>query len=381
MDLFQTFPEEIIHQVFQHFNGKDLLRISTVSFSWNDFIGKSKRFAGKLELRIGSDRYNKFTEHDKKLLVLSREYQHVRISEATGMVEYVLDIFSSLNCWKSVTIVETEFESICDFIKFLRAINQTVEILKLYRVTIKNPDELEEAFIFSNLKSLTISSCDELIFTKVFLQCPKLESLEIYNPGKNISNPSSIIDLLKCHKNITKFQTDGKWFNFIFKYENMQNFSFNLKELSVYGSGLLIETIDDNFINFLYSQSTTLESLYLGDCLGCDLAVLQAALDLKALKNLNIFFLPVGLRFAFIDNPKSESIENLDILTVDIDNKDKMKFILKSVPNVKNLRLRTMDEETARFMAENMKSLRKILSVYIKDEKVVRKILPNVKII
>jgi hypothetical protein len=383
MDPLQTFPEEILPLIFNHFRGKDLLKISTVNFYWNEYIGKTKKCMEKIELRIGSDRYNKFTEDDRKSLIVNRDYQNIRVSEATEMFDYVLGIIASLKNWKSVTIFETDLPSMLDFKKMLEIFKKTVENLKLYKVLVMEDGEFGETFDFRELKSLTISGCDDFMFTKVFLDCPSLRTLQLYNP-RDTPNPSSIINIIKRHSNIKKFQIDGNWFNYIFSQSNREiipNLPLQLQELSVYGSGLLVKRIDEVFINFLISQSTTLESLYLGDCLGCELTVIQAALQLRALKNLNMFFLPIGLRFDTIDNPKSDSIENLDILTIDIDNKDKMKFILKSVPNVKNLRLRTMDEETAKFMAKNLKSLQKILSVYMKDEKVVREILPNVRII
>lgn len=382
MDPLQIFPEEVVSLIFQQFRGSELLRISTVNFYWNEFIGKTKECMRKIELRIGSDRYSKFTENDRKTLVVNRDYQHIRVSEATEMFDYVFGILSS-RCWKTVTIFETDLPSTSDFKKTLELFNLTVENLKLYKVKIINCEDFGETFAFRKLKSLTVSGCDEFMLTKVFLDCPSLRTLQIYSP-RDASCPSSIVNFLHRHSSIKTLRLDGKWFNFIFSQSNSEiipTLPLQLHELSIYGSGLLIRKIDQVFINFLLSQSATLESLYLGDCLGCDLPVIQTALKLKALKNLNMFFLPIGLRFDTIDNPKSESIESLDILTIDIDNKDKMKFILKSVPNVKNLRLRTMDEENAKFMAENLKSLQRVLSVYLKDEQVVREILPNVKIV
>lgn len=380
----EHFPNEVVEMIFNHFRGKELLKNSTVNWFWNDHIGASKKCTKKMELRIGSDRYSNFDDKERNALVISRMHQNIRVSQATDMYDYVFDIMSSLSEWNSVTIVDTEFASTSSFIKILETFEGTVETLKLYRVLIKEHEEIERILEFKELKSLTISGCSEFIFTDIFLQCPALKSLEIFNPENTIKNPSKIHEMLKCHEGITNFNIDGKWFNFIFgldNYEDFPEFPFQLKELSIYGSGLLIKMFDDIFINFLESQPA-IKTLYLGDCLGCEVQVIIAALKLKTLKTLSLLFLPNSSRFRhIIDIPRSESIESLDMLTVDIDDKDEMRFILKSVPNVKNLRLRTMDEETARFMAENLKSLQKILSVHIKDEKIVREVLPNVKII
>jgi hypothetical protein len=383
LDPTQNFPAEVIEMIFNHFRGKELLKRSTVSWFWNNYIGKSKKCMAKLELRIGSDTYNKFNEAAKKSLVISRSHQNIRISEATKLYNYILDILSSKKDWKSLTIIDTEFVSTSSFMKFLKTIEETVETLKLYRVTIKQHEETNIYFEFKKLKSLTISGCTDVIFVDVFYKCPALNILEIYNPPTTIKTPLNIVNMLKCHEGVKTFKTDGKWFNFIFALnvnDQVSELPFKLIELSISGCGILIKTIDDIFLNFLKAQQF-LETLYLGDCLGCDIKVLKAALELRALKTLNLFFLPIDIPFDIINLPKNESIEHLDILTINIDNKDKMKFILKSVPNVKNLRLRTMDEETARFMAANLKSLQKILSVYIKGEKLVREILANVNII
>lgn len=383
LDPIQNFPTEIVEMIFNHFRGKELLQNSTVNWFWNDHIGTSKRCMKKLKLWIGSDRYKNFTKHDKESLVISRAHQNIRISEASDMIDYIYDILSSQSDWKSVTIVDTEFESTASFMDLLKIFVGTVETLGLYRVTVKVQEETKASFEFKELKNLTICKCDEFIFMDIFLQCPALTTLQIYSPKKTFNNPCKIIKLLKRHEGIKKFQTDGTWFNFIFSANNeneVPEISFKLEKLSIFGSGLLINRIDEVFLKFLRSQ-LSLTSLHLGDCLGCNVNVLETTLELKSLANLSLFFLPIGLEYELVDLPKSASIESLDMLTIDIDNKEKMKFILKSVPRVKNLRLKLMDEETARFMAAKLKCLEKILTVYLKDAEVVRELLPSVRII
>lgn len=360
MDVTTNFPEEVIEMIFNQIKAKDLKKAMLVSPAWNEHIGNSARCMKKLNLVMTGDSTT-FKDDAKQLLESQRKYPNISINDGDKHVNVIYDIiqqkhdFSQL---KSVEIYNTKFATTLEFVELVKVFESSVEKLMLQGVSVEKTIKTPLNFQFSKLKNLTIMYCEETVFIDMFLPCANLESLTLGNSKVKPTDSAEIIETFRRNNKLKQLNLNAEIFSIIFSTDASE-MSFNLVDFSItnFGININIEKTGENFKNFLQAQSRTIKKLHLGDFFGFE--ILKFAYQMKALKELKMFHLPVT-SWEVIDLHSSATIEILDIITTDIRNKERIKCLLKSVPNVKRLRLRSIDIEMAMFIKKNLKKLQRI---------------------
>lgn len=374
MDPTQIFPTEVAELIFKNLSGKELLKCSLVSPDWYNFIGSSFVCMKNWKLGMRTD-WMSFDEDDKQMLVTGRRYHSVLISDGAKVFDFVYDVMKSRNQWKSVEVFCMSFRTTLDFVNFVETFETTVEVLVLERVMIQKPDAFENKFDFKHLKLLKTSYCDETVM-KMFKQCKSIEVLKLFKSVESMDDHECIVKMIQSHKKLRKLQIGAELCNAIFS-ANANDLQLQLDELSIINHGHSVDNtlMEKSFLSFLTTQMESLKVLNLSDWFGVD--VMQMVFELKVLKELQIYHLPM-LDWNTLSLNPSASIESLDIVTTDIRHQQRIKTILKSVPNLKHIRMREIDEEIAKFMSENLKHLQTIYLVH-DDSDLVEKFLPNVR--
>lgn len=370
MDPTNYLPAEVNEKIFGHLSGRELLSAALVSSVWNLQIGSSIHCMKKLKLGMRSD-WMEFSEDEKNILLCGRRYQNVLISEATGLVSFVYEVMQMSRQWKSVEIFCLEFPTTSDCVKFFKLFEASVENLVLQQVTIKEPEDVVVDFNFAKLKTLRMKQSDK-IFMSMFNRCSSLETLNLaYVP----SDRSEVMEMLSCHQNLKNLIVSSELYNIIFSAD-VKQLPTHLEELTVNSNGLFVDVSAtwNHFFSYLETQTSSLKKLNFDNWLGVE--VMKLAFRMEALKEFRMFHLP-ALDWSAMSLPASKSIETLDIVTVDIHNKLRIEAILKAVPTVKHLRLRSMNLETAEFIAVNLKLLQSIELVHSSSDDF-KLLMPNV---
>src|SRR5690349_4527892 len=134
---------DIPEMIFQHFNGKDLIKISEVNPNYYNFIASSKVLMNKIKIVFKDDR--ELFEEDYDLLKnSSRFYQNIEVRRDSkkrrlGEVENTKFItklefkffFEKNFSWKEIGFIETSFENELDLWELLSTVQPTVEKLTL----------------------------------------------------------------------------------------------------------------------------------------------------------------------------------------------------------------------------------------------------------
>lgn len=375
MDPAETFPVEIMEMIFGNLSGRTLKRCLLVNSNWNNQIAESKICMKKMLLTIEDDWKHK-TSNEKDELVMNRNHQNVKISGVTELSDCLPRLLGFGHEWKSVYMVDTKFATTSQFKEAIAKFSKTIENLEMFRITVKHHDKNEAFLKFPNLKCLKISMCeDEAI--DIFDHCPKLETLMMLNPKETSKTPLIVYEMLNKLKSLKKLHFDRKWLDIIFINDNSDKFSFQLENFSVVNYQVLnLELDNSNFVAFLKSQSSYIKTLHLGDVLGTKEEFLRIAYGMPLLKKLSAYHFPAETD---LNVPINKSIENLDLVYVNIKNQNQLLALLKASPNIKILITRRLDDKCGTVITNQLHKLHFITVLSIVDEKTL-KTLPSFKI-
>lgn len=258
-------------------------------------------------------------------------------------------------------------------LRLFRTFEATVEHLELQFLKVGLTASFSQKlgnFYFKRLKSLVLFHCEPKICEGIINQCTLLEFLNCRTfITRNVEVFRQLAPLKSLH-------VEPNFFTMI-KSNDITEFMFKLEQLSIsYFTSYPTFTDNNVMIEFLKAQSKSLITLNLGDWFG--MKVLNLAFKMRALKNLKI---ENTWEITWVDliecaNP---SIEFLDIAP--LNSKNITERILRNVPNLKKLRILSVDMKLANLMAVHLKKLQKVQSVLSFSQHVndIRKILPNVE--
>lgn len=372
MDPVKVFSLEVVEMIFVFLSGKELLEISLVSQDWNDAIRSSSECMGKLFLSFRGDSMS-FTDLDKEILMNSK-YSDIMITDGHEIFPFLYDVMNANINWKSVKIYCTEFETTSDFINLVKSFESTAEHVVLHQVKILNPDDAEIVFNMKKLKSLTLTYTDTKISLSVLHNCLNLESLTLGN-SEDTGTESIVAKVRQCKK-LKNLYTGSQWFNSLFEIKTVLD--FQLEDLSVinrmenlsYGNA-----IENQFVKFLETQMNSMKKLHLGGIFSIN--VVMTAMRMTNLEELIACQLSIYNWF-YNEFPANSSIQILDIAATEVCCNRIILSFIKSVPNLKYIRLRSIDYEVAKILAENMKHLVKVCLVHSPDDDV-KDMLPKVE--
>lgn len=348
---------------------------------WNEIIGDSVKCMSNLKLVITEDEKT-FENVSEILLKSERKYSKIEINYGKKEIETIQTIVEMRNdyaCLKVVELYNAEFKNSSQLVSFISIFESSVENLIFQGVTVGETENVSLNFNFGNLKTLKINYCHQEIFIDMFLNSSNLESITVGNSKVKTAKPFKLIQMLRNSQNLKQLNLNAELFSTIFA-NDISDLPNCLQDFSITNFGIRIDInkTGKNFKKFLQAQSKSLKKLYLGDFFGVE--ILKYVFTMKSLKELKMIHLPV-LIFETMQLRTNTTLETLDVYTTDIKNKIRIKCLLRAVPKVKRLRLRSIDTELAQFIKQNLKQLRVIQMLNPLEENLgkSKKILSHVK--
>lgn len=212
LNFLELRPSTIIDLIFQHLTGNEVLSVTLVHPSWNEYLSHYSLICWK-DILVHPEPNNELNH----LINSSRRYQHLKAVNISSIVSEVGKIIQKPGRkWKSVEIYRTILSTRSQLQDILVASAKTLEKLSLNFLTCKTkPDEGKStpSFNFPRLKHLQISShyINHYIeqipwFNHMFSSAPQLETLKLVNSCD--SHMKELI--LNCPK-LRKFSIAGRF--------------------------------------------------------------------------------------------------------------------------------------------------------------------------
>lgn len=313
-------------------------------------------------------------KHFKEMSANSdREYTNILVSYSDSLMAEIFEIFSHPHrIWKSVQFFSTDFESSDELKELFSCFESTARNLTLHHVSIKSNATLSFKN-FKNLQKLKIYFTDSIIYKGILQSASNLKFLEL---GTVQCILQSSIAAVKNLEHLKTLHMSKDWAIKFFETE-VSDIKFKLKEFDMMlpHENSKDEINSENFMEFIETQ-TELESLELIEWLS--FKVLNKIFQSK-ITQLSLRDVPEGgWDTNFV--PINKSIETLDLKFVYIDpHYNNIREFLSRLPNVKNLKLRSINEEIAAFIGANMPNIQKISTIHGDDiDEDIRQILPKV---
>lgn len=416
MDPVSFFSVEVCEQIFCQLCVADLKTCLIVSTSWNHLIESSVQCLKNVNLRIGhvfvTSRRDSYTIDDIKTVTRGRKYQKIGIScileSETEFLDLFLNVMKSNRRWKSVFFLHARFPSTSSFLKIVETFEETVEQIAFYSLEIMNRAKVTTNFKFQQLKSLVwydfntaIEDDNKMIF-ELFQNCSTLRSLRLgitHNPHPSVEFCSDFMRLFDQQNGLKELDCDRRSINLLFSVRGKSSFSCQLEDLTITDFPRSTQNDNEPFVNFLKTQKS-IENFKIFDKIENINKILKVVLEMNPVKELTVLYFTEG---AFVPEtlPIRHSVEKLSIYT-DIYiynshcfsvctlgfayvcreakrelNREKIKYFLKLAPKATQIKIRFVDEEMAKFIAENFKDLQRCKPGIIMNEEAVKRILPQ----
>jgi hypothetical protein len=338
LDIFYDIHELII----QHFNYDEIFKFSKVSTHWHNLILEKNKFAME-KIRLHVEDCN----HDEVLKVLENKESKIN-----------LKLFELLKTQRKYQNIKINIDHGWDYI------DQLVRNLSNFLVDIEvSSDIYIEDLKIPQLKFLKLN---DALLDGLTTCSNKLKKFSVTQTGKEFwlkkESPQAVKRALMRNEELEILELDETLTEEIFS-ENFNEFSFNLKELSVKCENSL--EIFGNLRSFLSRQESSLNFLNIKNC---DVFTAQWIFEnLTALKSFQ-------LKIHFEENPRDFNLSvNPKIIALDLDItafwqwtmniKFALRKFISSAPNLEILILRMpspLDLDDFRFILTNAKKLRKL---------------------
>jgi hypothetical protein len=209
---------------------------------------------------------------------------------------------------------------------------------------------------FKNLQAFKIYFTDSIIYKGILQSASNLKFLEL---GMVECIVESSIVAVKNLEHLKVLNMSKDWAIKFFA-SDVSDIKFKLKEFEITLPRENNEIDTENFVKFIENQ-TELEKLNMIEWF--NFKVLDAIFHSK-IKEFSLWDVPEsGWKSNFVS--VSKSIETLDIKLVYVEpHANNIREFLSRVPNVKNLKLRNINEEIATFIASTMPNIQRISTIH-----------------
>lgn len=359
------FPLDINDLIFQHMTSTEILMFSEVSTDFYEFIADSSTCMKRIKLKLVK---NEFSD-DEKAFLSRRRYQNLEVAKFSQSMKVAEELIKcSISSFKTIRIKYFDFETFLDALKFFEVIEKSIVELCMDQVYIKSiirqynckPQTLQ----FSRLKVLETRCCQGLLFDEVFANCTSLETF-IVKSGSTISTSAfeALKKILKSNKGLKILGIHFNVFNSLFS-ENVSEFSlFKLSEFhanDLYRVSRSFSEVRKNLRRFIWSQISTLKVLSIGDWMGFE--AFELFFNIPNLKKLTMKGFHHSERFIDwmnVEINQQPKIENLEFHDMS-NNFNILKLVIKAVPNLKHLKLHSLDQNSLEFISQNAKALKSL---------------------
>jgi hypothetical protein len=219
MDPFQSLPSAIIDHILQNFSGKELLKLSKVSFFWHEIIGNSPVAMNKIKIKIHWRSDRSFFGATSTMFVKSRrKYQHLEFLHQSSYKsnKIVLDVLRAPGRkWKSLMVKQINFKTTNEVRKLLKLVAPTVESIDIHEVFIfSNKDINLKDLKFPKLRDLAVEYVS-LSLIDAFDECRSLQRLAVSSSTLYLISVDSL-SLLLNNNALTSLEISMNLFQLIF---------------------------------------------------------------------------------------------------------------------------------------------------------------------
>lgn len=372
MDPAVELNQYIFEEILKYIPTKQLKELTLVNKVWYEAITSSSLLMGKFYLSIRGDWMEK-NDITSVVRCSKRSMRKILISDADEIFEEIFEKILARpgSHWTTVEIYGLKFETLNEFVQVLETIQSSIKVLVLNNVKISEPSNNDFKMEMSNLRDLRISFCDLKVTVSMLKSAEKISKLELLHAPEYDEN---IADYIKDIKSLKKLEMRGEWFAKTFN--KSCELQWQLEEFNIVCIDYVMpEHVITNFLHFLEKQQV-LKKINLSEWFG--LKVLSAIYSIKNLKALSMFISPF-FRWNLQALPENVSIEDLDVRSLDVtDEFFNLLILLSASPNLKSLRLRSINEALAYFMKIKLKNLATISLVHSDVTEDIKRILPKV---
>lgn len=254
MDPLVCVPAKLHDWIFQHLRGKDFKKITRVSPSWNEILGKSRAIMKKVKLSIGKHKIDCENMDRLKTMISSnsRRFQNVSI-------RFSFDIL-----FHKFTTILLDYVVTLGSNRLLK-----LELHSLHELTAEDLRCLDE-IVLSRLEVLKLEFVSEEVTSKLLGHCQSLIELDLTLTSKGeFLIPIPILkSFVERNQSLKSMKLAVDCYK-IFHFDISNTVSFKLKHLTIDNGKMPLpepEDIEYNVLNFLAQQSSTLESLDIHEC-------------------------------------------------------------------------------------------------------------------
>lgn len=233
-DPLERIHEDLHDLIFQHLNGNDILNTSIVSSQWYTATSTSKAAMLQIQLKIIQP-----IQHVKTMFdVINNSFkQFQNVIFSCNYDETLINYCFKILCKNAKVIVNVEA---IDMV-LNNDLIQTIKLPHLRALSLRSFKPNHENELYSMF--LAASTC-------------------LYSLKLDIHIDDKVIQCLMHNNNLTELEISQQTIEALFKKDITINVNFKLKKLRA-NINEMNQNVEVNFIKFLQSQASTLESLHL----------------------------------------------------------------------------------------------------------------------
>lgn len=362
-DFAEQFPH-ISEEIFSNLRCKDLLKCCLVSKEWSKIIGQSEKCMAKIQIKLENFRKD---NNKRTLLQSNRKYQNIVLRECK-LDGFFADFFQKREgIWKHVEFFECSKDEVETYFPIIiRSLEKSVE--KIYiGDTYVNDHRMIQNLAFPNLQKLRIF--EETCHTnamKMFAGCTTLERFRFSSQDEVglVDDVEYIRRLLQGNVELKELELFSFFLEGLVDDNFLRSIPFKLKELRTN-----LYVLGEHMFRFLVTQRESLTALTMPKV---DVNCLQVILRMPKLIEVTMgnFSFPTEWQTMFnpaawneLQLPENSSIETLNDPLDWEGYKGAMKAIIKLLPNLKHFDVFTLNDETFKFLAENVSNLESLKCV------------------
>lgn len=345
MDPLRGIIGDLHDLIFQHLNTNEILEYSTISKRWYEKIGNSRRCMKKIRLALkfwrSTAKEQQIEEKLKILKSISRRYQNISI-------DCRFDKRVSAEFWNLLSVLADNIVSLK-----IKSINVTIDSSKpLFQLN--KLEELKLVYVPVNIRNIMLSSCNP-----VKLKLKLVSPLNWSKTSKTDTESLSCIrHFMTTNERLKDVEIYGAiQYRFFFDEDFSKLIKFRLNTLKIKNDlrlSLIPEECERNLIDFLATQSESLEKIFIDVCRPA--VIHQVFNNMKNLATIHIeTVVMTDFKVRDLNLKLNENVVDLRIPY--ITNNQDIKEILQYTPNLTSLFVAHLSIETMEFVAWNLKKL------------------------
>lgn len=363
VDPLAFFPPEISEIIFEKLSGNNLKTASLVSTSWHQNIAKSKNLMNKIKLTYHCDHYrDSYFDVIAALMDSERNYENLEVKSCMRCLPTIFPVLD-LYEWKNVKLEGSCFENSEQASEFFSKIHETVEVLDIKEVYVRNAYTAgrNEKLKFPKLKILRSVNIQSFLYYDIFANIKTLEEFQAVSNAQTVASLNTILDLLKVNENLKKLEFTGRILYQVFYNDLTEFVKFKLEEISVTDYNIdeaYQDRVFGNFKKFIERQEN-LKVVSINKWMGGDVLKKILELPLEKLKICNDIPSHSIESWNNLKLRVNPAIKSLTLEKLCHNNQIAIK-IIKNLPNLEHYACKYSDEKFMEFLDENTIKLKSL---------------------